>query len=140
MKQIIISIILYPLVSVLVYAQTISEEQFLNGLKKTHPVFQKEKLTAQIETEDQNSMLGTQDWNLYSSFAVSRETPELAIAGPERTDALSAEVGISKIFWQTGGRLSASFSTARAGIQLDPLLAAMYGIPESFYQNKVALT
>ena len=47
---------------------------------------------------------------------------------------------MEKLFWNTGGRLSASVSTAGSRIKLDPVLSDMWGIPESFYQNKIALT
>ena len=47
---------------------------------------------------------------------------------------------MEKLFCSTGGRLSASVSTAGSRIKLDPVLSDMWGIPESFYQNKIALT
>ncbi len=121
-------------------AQTITQQDFLETLKQSHPIFEKEALTHRIETEDQNSLLGAEDWHLYSTATISRETPEITYSSPERTDALSAEVGIKRTFWETGGRLSASLSTSNAKIKIDPILSSMYGIPESFYQNKVALT
>lgn len=120
--------------------QTITQDVFLEQLRQTHPVFEKESFTAQIEQEDRNSMMGAQDWKFYSTLSVMRETPELAIAGPERTDALSGEIGIEKTFWSTGARLTSSFSTGKSSFKIDPLLSSMYGIPESFYSNKIALT
>ena len=125
----------YSLTSLL-YAQTITQEEFLNQLRRVHPVFEKEKLTAQIEKQEQKSLLGTQDWNVISSVNFIHEEPAVAIAGPEKTDAFTVDGGVQKLFWKTGGRLSASFSSSRANIKIDPF----YGFPESFYQNQISLT
>jgi outer membrane protein TolC len=120
----------------LLQAQTITQEEFLNHLKKIHPLFDKEKLTAQIEKEQQNSYLGIKDWNILSSVTYSHEEPELAIAGPEKTNAFAVSGGIEKMFWNTGGRLSASYSAYYADIVIDPL----WGFPSSFYQNQLSIT
>ena len=126
---------LYSLSS-LSQAQTITLDQFLDQLKQTHPLFEKERLTVQIEKEGQNSLLGNQDWNILSSVNYLREEPAITFSGPERTDALSVSGGVERVFWKTGGRFSASFSSSRVDIKIDPL----YGIPNSFYQNEVAVT
>jgi outer membrane protein TolC len=118
------------------YAQTITLEQYLNQLQRIHPLFEQENLTAQIEREDRNSFLGTQDWTLFSSVTFSHERPAIAFSGPERTDALSIQGGVERLFWDTGGRLSASFSASRAEIKINPL----FGFPESFYQNVLSVT
>lgn len=125
----------YSLTSLL-YAQTITQEEFLNQLRRVHPVFEKEKLTAQIEKQEQKSLLGTQDWNIISSVSFAHEEPAVAFAGPERTNAFSVSSGIERVFWKTGGRLSASFSSYRASIKIDPF----YGFPNSFYENQFAIT
>lgn len=118
------------------YAQTITQEEFLDQLRQKHPLFEKERLTAQIEKEDRKSYLGAEDWNIFSSASFYHEEPSIAIAGPEKTDALLLHGGAERVFWRTGGRLSASFSSNWATIEIDPL----FGFPESFYENKIALT
>ena len=117
-------------------AKTITQEQFLNQLKQLHPLLEKEKLSAQIQKEEQAGLLGTQDWNLFSSLNFYHEEPVIAFAAPERTDTLFLGSGIERLFWKTGARLSASFSSAYADIEIDPL----YGFPDTFYQNQLALT
>ena len=126
---------LYSLFS-LSFAQSITQEEFLNQLKQKHPLFEKERLTAQIEKEQRKSYLGAEDWNIFSSASFYHEEPSIAIAGPEKMDALLLHGGVERVFWRTGGRLSASFSSNWSTIEIDPI----FGFPESFYENKIALT
>jgi outer membrane protein TolC len=114
-------------------AQTITQEQFLYRLRETHPLFEREELTARIEQEEQNSYLGAEDWTVFSSVSYSHEEPAIAIAGPDRTDALSVHGGVERLFWRTGGRLSASFSSSWSDMSIDPA----FGFPESFYGNQI---
>ncbi|MFQ5677370.1 MAG: TolC family protein [bacterium] len=117
-------------------AQTITLETFLDQLQQRHPIFEKERLTAQIEQEEQNSNLGTQDWNVFTSAILSRENPAIAFAGPERTDALTIDAGVERLFWKTGGRLTVSITSGRAFLDIDP----RFGFPDAFYHNQFALT
>ena len=117
-------------------AQTITQNEFINMLKIKHPIFEKEKMTSQIEQEDRNSYVGAQDWRINSSLFYFHEEPVIAISGPEKTDAIAIDGGIEKVFWGTGSRLSASYSFNRAKIKINPL----WGFPNAFYQNKIALT
>lgn len=121
-------------------AQTITQEAFLEQLKQNYPIFKKEVLSAEILRSEQNSLLGAQDWNIYSTFSIFRENPDIALADPERTDAVFLEGGVNKTFWKTGGRLSAGVSTGLAKIKIDPAIASVYGIPESFSRNKIEVT
>jgi hypothetical protein len=117
-------------------AQTITQEAFLKQLVETHPIFEKEMLSAEILREDQKSLAGMQDWTMFSSIGYSHEEPDIAIAGPERTDAFSVSGGVEKLFWKTGGRLSASVTASYAKIKIDPL----WGFPNTFYQNRIDLS
>lgn len=115
---------------------TISQDSFLEQLKQTHPLFEKEKLTAQIEKKRKESYLGEQDWNIKSSLFFSHDEPSFAVAGPEKTDAVSITGGLEKAFWSTGGKLSASFSSTYANLTIDPFL----GLPGSYFENRLAIT
>ena len=117
-------------------AQTITQDEFLNLLIKTHPLFEKEKLTAQIEKEEQNSYRGAEDWTFFSTANFSHLEPAIAYAGPEKMDAFSLDGGFERLFWKTGGRLSASFSSSLSYIKIDPV----FGFPDHFYQNKFSIT
>jgi outer membrane protein TolC len=118
-----------------VLAETITQQQFLDQLKQTHPLFEREALTARIEQEAKESYLGAEDWTVFSTVTYSHEEPAIAIAGPDRTDAVSVIGGVERLFWNTGGRLSASYSTSWSDINIDPA----FGFPESFYGNQVSL-
>lgn len=113
------------------HAGTITQADFVERLKQTHPLFEREKLTAQIEQHSRDSYLGSQDWNIQSSVLYCHDEPSFAIAGPERTDAIAITGGLEKALWSTGGRLSASFSSSYANLKLDPFL----GIPDSYFEN-----
>jgi len=119
-----------------VYTQYITQDEFLSVLKQNHPISEKELLTSKIEQEEQNSLLGSQDWNIISSVDYSHEKPMIAFSGPERIDALSAKIGIERSFWNTGGRLSSSYSSGWANIKINPA----FGFPSSFFQNRFDIT
>ena len=117
-------------------AQVITQDEFLNQLKQIHPLFERERMTSDIQKEERSSFLGAEDWNLLSTVGFSHEEPSVAFAGPERTDAFSVSGGVERAFWKTGGRLSASFSSTRASLKIDPL----WGFPDSFYENRLAIS
>ena len=116
-------------------SETITQEQFLDQLK-SHPLFEKERLTTEIEKEVRQSYLGEKDWNLKSSLFYTHEKPSFAVLGPERTDAIALSGGLEKLFWNTGGRISATYTSS----YIDLKIAPGYGVPGSFFENKMALT
>ena len=124
------------LVPTLIVAQTINLDDFLNQLIETHPIFEKEKLSAEIEKEEQSSFLGDQDWNLFASLTLRHEEPAINFAGPERQQTVSAQGGIEKLFWTTGGRLSASFTRSYVNLKINPL----FGFPSNIFYNQLALS
>ncbi len=134
----LVFVFLIPLccLPVLLPAQTITQDEFLNLLIKTHPLFEKEKLTTQIEKEEQNSYLGAEDWTFFSAANYSHLEPAIAYAGPEKMDTFSVDGGLERLFWKTGGRLSASFSSSLSYIKIDPV----FGFPDHFYQNQLSIT
>ncbi|UCE65834.1 MAG: TolC family protein [Candidatus Zixiibacteriota bacterium] len=116
--------------------QTITQEEFLTMLKRVHPLFEKENLTARIEEKNKQSLTGGQDWNINSSAIFSHEEPAIAIFGPERTDALSLTGSVDRLFWRTGGFLNTSLTFNRVNLKVDPML----GIPDSYYQNQFSVS
>jgi outer membrane protein TolC len=120
-------------------AQTIDRDVFLDRLKRVHPLFEKERLTAQIESEERNSLQGSEDWTAFSSLFYSHEEPTITFTGPEKTDAVSFDGGLERAFWRTGGRLSASYSTSLATVELGPAFGD-FPIPDPIYQNQFAVT
>ncbi len=118
------------------YSETISQDDFLNRLKQTYPLFEKEKLSIQSEQKRRESLLGSQDWNVRSSLYLIHDEPTITVAGPEKTDALLISGGLERAIWSTGGRLSASFSSTIANLTIDPIL----GVPDSYFENRLVVT
>jgi hypothetical protein len=123
-------------VAPILLSQTITQEEFLNHLKQAHPLFEKEKLSAEIEKEEQGSFLGDQDWNIFGSLSLRHEKPAINFAGPDRQETVSAQGGIEKVFWNTGGRLSASYTHSYVNLKINPL----YGFPNNLFQNRLAVS
>jgi len=118
-----------------VLAAEISLDDFLEKLLKKHPLFEKERLSAKIEEEEQNSYLGTKDFRLNSSLGYSHvEATTLDLMSPQRSDNHSFSVGLDKLFWQTGGTLSTSLSTQYS----DNTPTAYY--PETYGQNQLTVS
>lgn len=135
-KSITIQLLVIMFLGSIVKSETISQDVFLNRLKETHPIFEKEELTSQIEQKRRDSYLGSQDWNFQSSIFYSHDEPSFAVAGPEKTDAILINGGLRKAYWSTGGRLSASYSSTYTNLTSDPFL----GLPDSYFENQFVLS
>ena len=135
----ILCLLLFPLQT---YAETpsaepVTKETFIDLLERNHPIFAKERLTQRIEEADRQSTLGDADWNFSSSLTYNREEPTLSVSGPERTDALTLRTGMAKRFWNTGGRLTATYSISRSSNTIEQ--TPFFPYPEKFYENSVEL-
>ena len=136
LRLVVMLILLVIGIGTYAYAETISQDDFLDRLKQNHPLFEREKLTAQIEQQRRDSYLGSQDLSVLSSVFYSHDEPSFAVAGPEKTDRVSITSGLEKAFWSTGGRLTASFASNYASLTSDPV----FGLPESYFEDRVAVT
>ena len=121
----------------LILAETLSKEAFVALLEKNHPVFEKERLTRSIEEAEQRRYLGEVDWNVSSSLTWSREEATITAFSPDLTNALSLQTGLNKQFWDTGGRLSATYSINRSSSSFEQ--APLFSYPERFYENSIEL-
>jgi len=140
----------------LLQAQTITIDEFLNQLKEFHPLFEKERLTVQIDREKQDSYLGAQDWLISAGPYYTRLNPmPPGSFTPERVNQIGVGAVAQRAFWKTGGRLSFSWSsdlTDQIGLNDIVLpLGDLTGNPEipdmvfetgpsKYYQNSLALT
>lgn len=118
-------------------AETMTKEAFVALLRSTHPIFEKERLTPFIEEAEQQRYRGEVDWNLSSSLTWSREEATISAFSPDLTNALSLQTGLNKQFWDTGGRLSATYSINRSSSSFEQ--APLFSTPERFYENSVEL-
>ncbi len=118
-------------------AEPLSKEAFVALLQDTHPVFEKERLTRSIEEAEQQSYRGEVDWNLSSSLTWSREEATITAFSPDLTNALSLKTGLNKQFWETGGRLTATYSISRTSSTFEQ--TPLFPYPERFYENSIEL-
>ncbi len=129
-------------------AQTITMSEFLDSVKETHPLFEKEALSAQIEMREQERLLGSQDWVVSSSpFYTYQELVATSSFSPEKMHVTGAGVAVEKPFWKTGGRFSLSWSSDFTDqeipdivIPIPPEPIVIPAGPSRFYQNKTYLT
>ncbi len=92
--------------------QKITQSEFLGLIKSNHPLFKKEMLSSQIETHSRDSYLGSRDWVVSASPYYARQNiiPPQALS-PESVDQMSIGFGVSKAYWNSGGRLSVGWNT-----------------------------
>lgn len=114
----------------------VTRDDFVSMLEASHPVFDKERLTSDILAAEQKGLRGVSDWNLSSSLGFSREEATLATTGPERTDALSLQAGVTKQLWGTGGQLSVSNSFSRSTSKIGVSSLFPVPFPDTFYENR----
>ncbi len=119
------------------HAEPLTKEGFVVLLERTHPIFEKERLTRSIEEAEQQRYLGEVDWNVSSSLTWSREEATITAFSPDLTNSLSLQTGLNKQFWDTGGRLSAIYSINRSSSSFEQ--APLFSYPERFYENSVEL-
>ena len=118
----------------LISAQTINLEEFIDQLKTTHPIFEKEEITSQILLEEKNSLLGSEDWNVFGSAGISHIEPSYTFMEPKKTDAFTFGGGAERLYWKTGGRLVANFTSSF--IDIGP----SFGYPDPSIQNQVDIS
>ncbi len=93
-------------------AETITMGSFVDMVKEKHPLFEREALSVQIQSTDQTRYLGSQDWTLFSTpYYTYQELLASSSFSPEKIQMAGASVGVEKIFWGTGGRMSLSWSS-----------------------------
>ncbi len=126
-------------------AQTITLDEFLDQLKKEHPLFEKERLLVQIEKEQQTGYLGYQDWLITSSPFYTYQKP-LATSTflPDQVEQISLNAGLNRVFWNTGGRLSLSWKSNYTDQNTQdiviPNIVTIPAGPSQYFQNELAVT
>ena len=94
------------------HAQMITMDDFLESVKESHPFFAREDLALEIEMRARERFLGAQDWNISSSpFFIHQKPISSSSFAADRIDIVGAEIAAERAIWNTGGRLSLSWST-----------------------------
>ena len=128
-----------------ILAQALTQDAFLKQLKNSHPLFEKENLAAQIETAEQNSLKGYEDWFISSSpyYLYSKPLATSAFT-PGRIDRFGLTAQVDRTFWKTGSRIAVSWASDYAKQDLDdiviPGIVTIPASPSTYYQNTVALS
>ncbi len=146
--KVLCGVLFTSLFSQLGATQTISMREFLGSVRESHPLFAKEALSVQIETREQERLLGSQDWVVSSSpFYIYQDLVATSSFSPERMHATGAGVALERRFWKTGGRFSLSWSSDFTDqeipdivIPIPPEPIVIPAGPSNFYQNKAYLT
>jgi len=122
-------------------AQTIGLDPFLELIKKNHPYFAKEALSVEIEEKHQERFLGAEDLIISASPYYLHQKPLSSSAfASERIDMLSLSAGVERAFWNTGGRLSLSWSSDFLNQTVPEITFPGFSMPlgfEHFYQHRI---
>lgn len=123
-------------------AETITLDEYLDRLQKTHPFFAKESLSVVIESRAREGLLGAKDWNLSGTSYYSHQKLLASSAfSPDRIDALGLDATAERAFWKTGGRLSLSWSSQFSDQKLPQIVIPSLGTiptgPSEFYEHKI---
>jgi len=122
-------------------AQTITLDNYLSGLKQSHPLFEREALSVGVEEFSRDANLGSKDWVISSgpSFVRVKPLPPSILTAPT-VEQTSIGLEAQRIFWKTGGRLGVSWSTDLLN-QIDrPSIEGFDLGPAKYYQNNAILT
>ena len=112
---------LLMLVSLGCFAQTITLTEFLDLAKENHPFFKKEKLAAEIEKKESESLLGSKDW-LASISPYYDHLGEVSASSymADKINRFGLSTGLQKSIWATGGSFGLSVSSGYSRSELLP--------------------
>ncbi len=118
--------------------ENITLHQFLEDLRHTHPLFEREALSREIAAEELRATSGAEDWTVSSGAMVSHISHAPVTSGIEKTNSASVSGGVARHFWSTGGELSAGITL---GIKRYDYLpeAAYAALPITNYDNEFSL-
>jgi len=119
-------------------AQTVSLEEYLTMVRQNHPFFTSESLSVNISVESQARHLGDEDWLVESSPFVSYEDRRgLFNTTYNKSRQVQINGSLQKKYWNTGGRLSISYSSA----YLDQDYRTVFsGNPSELFKQQLSVT
>ncbi len=143
-----LSLVALILVASTAMADTLSLEAFLSRVQTKHPFFRKEALTTDIETEQQLSYRGAEDWRFQTTPSFSHFEPTNKSLGvPRKEESTGIETSVARNIWRTGGRLSLGHRYGFTDQEIDDLvvptptgeLTIPVG-PSRFHENGLTLS
>jgi len=147
-KRVLFGLALVPLLTQALGAETITMGSFVELVKEKHPLFEREALSSQIQSKNRESYLGSQDWTIFSSpYYAYQELLATSSFSPEKIQMAGASVGVDKVFWGTGGRMSLSWSSDYTDQEVPDIVIPIPPDPivipagaAEFFQHKAYLT
>ncbi len=109
-------------------AQTVTIDEFFQQVRSSHPFFQKEELSAEIERREQERLSGGQDWTIRSNPYYLHE--ESTITGgffPNQIDQAGLNASLERAYWITGGLFSVTYDYTRTDQEADDILIPVPG-------------
>ena len=139
MKISLISIILIILFSAQTsFSQTISFNEFLDIVQQTHPFFEKETLSVNINIETQKRYLGRQDWIIEASPFISYDDKsDITSSTYNKLKQIQLNGSLQKKFWNTGGIFKASYLTSYIDQENR---TAFSGVPFQLFKQQLMLS
>jgi outer membrane protein TolC len=94
------------------YSQVITLDEYIDRVRTSHPFFEKEAISTDIQKKERDGLLGAEDWRLISSPSFTHREPlQQSPFDPERIDFLTLNAGVGRTFWSNGSRLFLSWSS-----------------------------
>jgi hypothetical protein len=119
-------------------ARTVSLDEFLTMVQQSHPFFEKESLSVNIAVESQKRYLGDRDWIVESSpFVTYENRTGLFNTTYDKLSQVQINGSLQKKLWRTGGRLSASYSSAYSDQEYRTLFS---GNPSELFRQQLSVT
>jgi outer membrane protein TolC len=108
-RQIVLLLLFYISVG---GAQEITLNEIFHLIKKNHPFIQQQQLMTEIEKSRRNVALTAKNWRIQSapSYYFSQPVDPSSFT-PGEIQQVSLSGGIDKLFWSTGGRFSAQWTS-----------------------------
>ena len=143
MKRVVLAAIAIVAAATNASSQTITIDQYLDRVKRTHPFFVAQALQVDIETWGRDRYLGLLDWRLSADAAIAYQQPIQSNAfTPTEAFGFTAGAGLERLFWGNGSRFSANISTIVTEQDLPGIEFGGQQIPtgpSTFYENTLFL-
>lgn len=116
--------------------EAIQLDELIDTVKSTHPLFSRESRRADIERQLQARAAGGQDWRVFSSATyIYQEPVQTSPFVPKRLHDTGLEVGVERPIWETGGKVSASWSGGYLDQRVPGFTVAPLSIPADHTQR-----
>ena len=119
---------------------SITMDEYLTIVRRTHPLFEGERLTPLIEESLRERHLGARDWRLNARGGYSRYGDVSRGIAPTLLEEYSASVSVERPIWMTGGRLKTELSSGLTESEFEDLGLGFDIAPSKLYESTAAIT